>query len=113
MPEEEEIDKAKKAVTKKRIAKQITLRDAYKRIFLNDNGNLKAETLIVLRDLARFCYANKPTAKLSQKTGCIDPNAMLIAEGRRESYLRVLNQINVSDAVFNRLLTQYYDESDL
>lgn len=111
--QEDELKTARSLLKRKRIEKQLSTRHAYRQLFLNDDGKLKPEGLIVLRDLARYCYATKGAAKMSPKSGMIDPYATHIADGRREVHLRIVNQINVDDAVFNRLITQYYEETDL
>jgi hypothetical protein len=80
--------------------------------FLDQAGRPTAEAMKALRDLSTFCYGNKPSAKVSQKSGCIDPIAMGIAEGRREVFLHIVNLLNLDDAAFNRLLTQYQQEND-
>ena len=113
MSDPEEINTARTLLRKKRIERQLGTRQAYRQLFLNDDGKIKPEGMAVLRDLARFCYATKSAAKMSPKSGMIDPYATHIADGRREVHLRIINQINVEDAVFNRLITQYYEESDL
>lgn len=52
----------------------------------------------VLKDLARFCYANKTAFHA-------DPRAHAVAEGRREVWLRIQQHLNLSsDELFN--LTQ-------
>lgn len=113
MSDDSDIQTARRLVQKKKVEKQIGLRQAYRQLFLNDEGKMKPEAMVVMRDLARFCYANKASAKMSPKSGMIDPYATHIADGRREVFLRLTNQVNVDDAVFNRLLTQYYEENDL
>ena len=113
MNDETDTQTARRLVAKKKIERQITTRQAYRQLFLNDAGKLKPEAMLVMRDLSRFCYANKSSAKISPKTGQIDPYATHIADGRREVFLRLINQVNVDDSIFQRLLTQYYEETDL
>lgn len=66
-------------------------KSAYRRLFLDGNGQLTGEARVVLGDLARFCNANKSSTRLSA-TG-IDVNATLIGEGRREVFLRLSNML--------------------
>lgn len=51
---------------------------------------------IVLRDLARICYANKTTASK-------DPVAMGVAEGRRQVLMHIQQMLRLTDAEVHRL----------
>lgn len=62
-----------------------TRRTNYIRTFKNPTGEE------VLRDLARFCRANKSTFHS-------DPRAHAVMEGRREVWLRIQQHLNLSDA---------------
>lgn len=68
---------------------------AYRALFTPDNPIMQEHARVVLRDLAKFCNANKPSIRVSN--GAIDVNATMVAEGRREVYLRLLTQLNVTD----------------
>lgn len=61
-----------------------------------DPGRLTPAAEIVLRDLARYCYANKPTLKVSQVTQQSDAVAMAFAEGRRDVYNRIKAMCNLT-----------------
>lgn len=51
---------------------------------------------IVLRDLARICYATKTTASGN-------PTAMAVAEGRRQVLLHIQRMLDLTDAEIHRL----------
>ncbi len=57
----------------------------------------------VLRDLAQYCYANKPTLKISPQTGMTDPYAMAFAEGRRDVWNRIVALCNLSETQIARI----------
>ena len=73
-------------------------RMAYRHLFAHGPA-----TDIVLADLARFCYANRPTTVVSPISRQVDPIASAIAEGRREVWLRLMGHINLSDDVVTNL----------
>lgn len=83
----------------------LSRRNAYRATFLraNDTGPDQAGQL-VLRDLARFCRANRSSLTLTTMGGTIDPLATAAAEGRREVFLRIAKFIHLSDADVARLL---------
>jgi hypothetical protein len=58
---------------------------------------------IVLRDLAAYCYANKPTLKVSQVDQHADPLAMAFAEGRRDVFNRITALCNLTDSQIERI----------
>ena len=103
----------RRAHNKKQLEKKISLRQAYQTCFLGDNGKPSKEAQMILRDLANYCHGKKSTAKVNTVSGMIDPLATHLAEGQRRVFLYVLNNINTDDFMFNRLITQYYEESDL
>ena len=53
---------------------------------------------VVLRDLAAYCYASKPTLKISPQTGMCDPIAMAFAEGRRDVFNRIVGLCGLTEA---------------
>lgn len=53
---------------------------------------------VVLRDLAQYCYASKPTLKISPQTGMCDPLAMAFAEGRRDVFNRITALVGLTEA---------------
>lgn len=61
-----------------------------------EGGEIGPAADIVLRDLARYCYATKPTLKVSRVTQQSDALAMAFAEGRRDVYNRICALANLS-----------------
>ena len=51
---------------------------------------------VVLLELRRFCYGNKPTIKTAN--GKVDPLASVAAAARQEVYFRIMKMINLNDA---------------
>lgn len=75
---------------------------AYKRTFMNADGNLHRDSEIVLADLKRFCRATTSTAVISPISKSVDPIAMAMAEGRREVWNRLMAHLHVNEkTVFN------------
>lgn len=68
-----------------------------------EGGELGPAAEVVMRDLARYCYANKPTLKVSQITQQSDPIAMAFAEGRRDVFNRVCAMCNLTDEQIQRI----------
>ncbi len=62
----------------------------FKRVFDGRDGEA------VLAELSAFCHCEITTAKASPVTGSIDPNAVLIAEGRRQVMLHIARLLNLS-----------------
>jgi hypothetical protein len=58
---------------------------------------------IVLRDLARYCYASRPTLKVSQVTQQSDAIAMAFAEGRRDVFNRIVAMLNLDTTQIERI----------
>lgn len=56
---------------------------AYKRCFLDENGELTPDAEIVLADLKVFCRADRSSFMKG------DPNGTALLEGRREVWLRM------------------------
>jgi len=73
-------------------------RAAYRRIFLNGEGQLNPDAAVVMKDLASFCRFLNSTAIISPQSRQTDVPASFMAEGRREVYLRILANLHVSDA---------------
>lgn len=61
---------------------------AYKNTFQSDDGQR------VLRDLSGFCHAGKTSVKLGPHG--VDPQATLVAEGRREVWLRISDYLGLT-----------------
>ena len=91
----------------------MSLRDrigAYRAIFWNvtpveENGELHPAADIVLRDLARVCYATKTTASAN-------PLAMAAPEGRRQVWLHIKTQLRLTDSQVDRILTEVESQDD-
>jgi hypothetical protein len=68
----------------------------------------------VLADLAKFCYVAKPTPKVNPITGGVDPLATMLAEGRREVFLRITAYLNLTqeDVAKMRTIEDSYDNED-
>lgn len=71
-------------------------RNAYQKVFDSDPGR------IVLADLREFCRADS-TCIVVAKDGCIDTHATVLAEGRREVWLRIVETLNLSDETLLKL----------
>lgn len=66
---------------------------AYRALF-DPTGERQIDVGIVLADLARFCNVNKPSIRLAGDA--VDPLATMVAEGRREVFLRIMAYANVT-----------------
>jgi hypothetical protein len=71
-------------------------REAYRRLFLGDNGEIKPDAQVILRDLKAFCRANGIIGYRTQQ-GTIDPLAMVNANGRREVWDRLMHFLHMPD----------------
>lgn len=96
------IDRARNAI----IFRVMGVRRAWQQAFLNDDGTLNDNGKKAIGDLARFCYANRSCIKMSPKSGMIDDRASLVAEARREVFLRVTQAMNLDDLELQRLINQ-------
>jgi hypothetical protein len=65
-------------------------KQAYRRLFLGDEGKPSITGDIVLTDLARFCHAHESAFMK-------DERATLIMLGRQEVWLRIQHQLNMTD----------------
>jgi hypothetical protein len=75
---------------------------AYRRLFMDANGDINRDAEIVLADLKRFCRATASTAVISPISKSVDPIAMAMAEGRREVWNRLMAHLHVNEkTVFN------------
>ena len=72
-------------------------RTAYRRLFLDQDNNMRPDAEVVLADLRRFCRAQGSTAIVSPISKSIDPIAMAMAEGRREVWNRILAHLYLED----------------
>jgi hypothetical protein len=66
-------------------------------------GQIRPPGETVLRDLARYCYANKPTLQISQADQHVDPLAMAFAEGRRDVFNRITAMLNLTSDDIERI----------
>ena len=73
-------------------------------------GELNQAADVVLRDLARYCYATKPTLKVSHITQQSDAIAMAFAEGRRDVYNRIIALCNLTPDQINNIAQRNNDE---
>lgn len=86
-----------------RIQKILNRRMAYRRCFLDGDGNLTRDAEVVIADLARFCRLHRSTSIVSMTTRQTDVPASFQAEGRREVILRILGHLHVDDADLVRI----------
>jgi hypothetical protein len=94
----------------KRLKQLFSRRHAWRERFRDENGALNAAARPILADLQRFCYATRPTIKVSPATGMVDPIAMAVCEGRREVFLRISEYLKLDDRDLQALLKQHNDE---
>lgn len=77
-------------------------KQAYRRTFLDPDGNVHRNAETVLADLRKFCRATSSTAMVSPVSKSIDPIAMAMAEGRREVWNRLMAHLHIDEKqVFN------------
>lgn len=75
---------------------------AYRRVFMDADGNINSNAEIVLADLRRFCRATSTTVLVSPVSKSIDPIAMAMAEGRREVWMRIMGYLHIDEKqIFN------------
>lgn len=86
-----------------RIEKILKRRQAYRRMFLDDDGKLTKDAEVIISDLARFCRLHRSTSIISMNTRQTDVPASFQAEGRREVILRILGHLHVDDSDLFRL----------
>lgn len=78
-------------------------RQAYRRMFLDQEGRVRPDAEIVLADLKKFCRAVTPTVVVSPVSKTIDPIAMAMAEGRREVWNRLMAHLYLEDKILLNL----------
>lgn len=86
-----------KQVFNKVIEKILRKKLAYRRTFLDEQGEIGPEALYVLNDLRKFCRATGSTMMMSPVSKTIDPLAMAMAEGRREVWNRIMAHLYVNE----------------
>lgn len=62
--------------------------EAARTLLCNPDGSPNASARVLLRDLRVFCYVDR-TTHLTTPDGRTDVEAMFVAEGRRQAYLRL------------------------
>ena len=72
-------------------------RGAWQRVLLNERGELTPDGVVILKDLARFCRAHRSTAVFSHIRGALDPLASARADGRREVWLRIVENLHLDE----------------
>jgi len=77
-------------------------RQAYRRLLMDNQGNLLPDAAVVMQDLSVLCCAHNTTLRIGQ--GGIDPYATIYAEGRREVWLRIQKMLNIDDRALQRQL---------
>lgn len=85
------------------VRKLLFRKQSYRRVFLDADGNVSRDAEIVLADLKRFCRAANSTVVVSPVSKTIDPYAMALAEGRREVWNRLMNQLYLDEKVIHQL----------
>ena len=70
------------------------LRSAYRKCFEGPDGKLDAAATLVLGDLYNVCHQGRSVTSEMGWT----PEQVLVAEGERRAYLRIVNMLRVSDA---------------
>ena len=78
------------------------LRALYRRIFQEPKPISVRDGAALLADLREFCRADTSCVVVG-KDGKIDTHATLLAEGRREVFLRIQQMLNLSDEELIRL----------
>lgn len=78
-------------------------RRAWQRLLLGDDRRPSADAEIVLKDLARFCRAHHSTAVYSHVRGAMDPIASARADGRREVWLRIVENLHLDERFLTNL----------
>lgn len=86
----------------KAVQRILNRKHAYRRVFMDADGNISRNAEIVLADLKKFCRATSTTVMVSPVSKSIDPLAMAMAEGRREVWLRIMAHLHIDEKqVFN------------
>ena len=84
-------------------------RGAYRAVFLQQDGQASAMAREVLKDLRRFCHADRPTYRVGGN-GQLDPIASAVAEGRREVWLRIIEHLHLDDRFIVNLREEHPNE---
>lgn len=90
--------------TRARIKVVLRRRQAYRDVFYNGRGGeLSTQAEIVLADLRRACFLDRPTTAYAGN-GVVDPIATAENEGARRIGLRIMQALTLDDARLNRML---------
>lgn len=92
--------------------KLLELHNAYRRLFLNDDGKLKPDAEVVMKELMKFCRWWTSTTTVSPSTRTVDPYASFQAEGRREVMARILERLYIDDSILFKLYHQRNEPND-
>ncbi|PVX84343.1 hypothetical protein [Paraburkholderia unamae] len=98
--------------TMNRFLRFFNRRAQYRACFTDQRGKLTAAGEAVLRDLAEFCRAERSILTLSPISRTVDTHATMVAEGRREVYVRILQILRMTDAQLNSLKDEAPDDLD-
>lgn len=91
------------------IARLWTLRSAFRRVFLQQNGKPNDDQRIVLDELRRFCYGAKPTLKHGPHG--LDVHASIAAAARQEVYMRIAEYLNLDDTDLETMTKRLAEEA--
>lgn len=86
--------------------KYFNLRQRFRSLFwAGDRGKGDGNVAAVLADLREFCRAESSCVVIG-KDGRVDTHATAVAEGRRETYLRIVAMLQLTDEQLNKLKEQ-------
>lgn len=77
--------------------RDLLLSGAYRAVF-GEQGKRTREQEVVVADLMNFSKLLASSVAISKSSGCIDPLATMLAEGRREVAHRIINYTSLDDA---------------
>lgn len=85
-------------------SKYFNLRKAYRAVF-HDGSKDHKDLAGLLGNLREFCRADTSCVVFGPD-GRVDTHATAIVEGRRETYLRIIQTLNLSDSDLNKIREQ-------
>ena len=83
---------------------------AYKRMFLDDKGQLNEDGKIVLADLMQFTRFYQSPMVVSPSTQATDVPASFSLMGRREVTCRIMDHLHVNDSALFMLQKEVKDD---
>lgn len=95
--------RAQRAVIMKR-------RSHYRGLFMPKDDALSISAMAVLTDLKRVCGVMSDSTTMYDGNGKIDPLKMANAQGRREVWLYVMQQLHVPDEIVFKMFETNNDE---